>query len=493
MVTDLYCYYRVLTADADTMTDTPLLYLQLADKIAAAIQQGIITSGSKLLSVRDCARQRKLSINTVTAAYRLLEDKGLIEARPKSGYFVRTQLAEPTQPLKPSRTDERQADTLNAFIEAILSHQDQPDYIDFGLACPKGKAFYPSDRLARLTAGILRKQSDLVAKYALPPGSLTLRQQIAQRLIQLGVSVSADDLILTHGVLDALNLAIRAVTKPGDTVIVETPTYFNLYPLLESLGINWLEITTHPLTGMDLDELDAILQQTPIAAIITIPTVHNPLGFTMSRENKARLAKMANQYQVPVIEDAQHADLQFMSPPEPLLKAYDEGGWIMTSASYTKTLAPDFRIGWIAPGRFHDAVRKLKFLTSVAESSLLSEAIAQFLENGGYERHLRNLRRLYSIQINHIRSLIAQYFPTGTRASQPTGGFILWLELPQNINSLELARRALAEHIVCIPGLLYSTSERYQNCLRLTCCFEMSEKYIQGLVRLGAIAHELAN
>lgn len=491
MGTDLYCHYHILFADA--MTETALLYLQLADKIAAAIQQGIIAPGSKLLSVRDCARQRKLSINTVTAAYRLLEDKGLIEARPKSGYFVRIQLPEPTQPLKPSRADERQADTLNAFIEAILSHQDQPDYVDFGLACPRGKAFYPSERLSRLTAGILRKQSDLVAKYALPPGSLALRQQIAQRLIQLGVSVSADDLILTHGVLDALNLAIRAVTKPGATVIVETPTYFNLYPLLETLGVNWLEITTHPLTGMDLDELEATLQQTPIAAIITIPTVHNPLGFTMSRENKARLAKMANQYQVPVIEDAQHADLQFVNPPEPLLKAYDEGGWVMTSASYTKTLAPDFRIGWIAPGRFHESIRKLKFLTSVAESSLLSEAIAQFLENGGYERHLRNLRRLYSMQINHIRSLIAQYFPAGTRASQPTGGFILWLELPDNINSLELARRALAEHIVCIPGLLYSTSQRYQNCLRLTCCFEMSEKYIQGLKRLGEIACELAN
>lgn len=473
------------------MKDVSPLYLQLADKIGLAIQQGVIAPASKLMSVRDCARQRNLSINTVTAAYRFLEDKGLIEARPKSGYFVRSQLAQPVQPLKPSRTDARQDNTLNTFIEAVLSRQGQSEYVDFGLACPRGKAFYPSDRLSRLTASILRKQSDLVATYALPPGSLTLRQQIAQRLIQLGVSANADNLILTHGVLDALNLAIRAVTQPGATVIVETPTYFNLYPLLEMMGVNWLEITTHPQTGMDLDELEATLQQQAIAAIITIPTVHNPLGFTMSRENKARLAKLANQYQVPVIEDAQHADLQFINPPEPLLKAYDTDGWVITSASYTKTLAPDFRIGWIAAGRFHDAIRKLKFLTSVAESSLLSEAIAQFLDNGGYERHLRKLRHLYAVQINYIRGLIAQHFPIGTRASQPTGGFILWLELPDTINSLKLAHQALAEQIVCIPGLLYSSSQRYQHCLRLSCCFEMSERYRAGLIRLGQIACEL--
>jgi len=467
------------------------LYLQLADKLAQAIREGVLPAGSRLLSIRDCAKQKNLSINTVNAAYHLLEDKGLIEARPKSGYFVKNRLGVPVRPLKPTTITEREPDTLNTFIEEVLSYQNRPDYIDFGLACPRGKAFYPSDRLSRLTAGILRRHGDLVAQYALPPGSLSLRQQIALRLTQLGMSVSADDLILTHGVLDALNLAIRTVAKAGDTIIVETPTYFNLYSLLETHGIFWKEVTTDPVSGMDLNELEQVLQTEKIAAIITIPTVHNPLGFTMSRVDKARLAKIANQYQIPVIEDAQHSDLQFVNPPEPLLKAYDQDGWVMTCASYTKTLAPDFRIGWIAPGRFQDQIRKLKFLTSVAESSLLSEAIAQFLENGGYERHLRHVRRLYAMQIDQIRSLIAQYFPAGTRATQPTGGFIIWLELPESIDSLELAKRAMAEHIVCIPGQLYSLNQRYQHCLRLTCCFEMTEKYQNGIARLGEIAHEM--
>ena len=485
---DGYRYFFFLCQD---MSEHALLYLKLADHLAAAIREGRLLSGSRLLSVRDCAKQKKLSINTVTTAYRLLEDKGLIEARPKSGYFVKSRLPVPLQPIQPTKPTERQPDTLNSFIQAVLTHQNQAGYTDFGLACPRGKAFYPAERLSKLTASILRQQHGLVAQYALPPGSLSLRQQIGLRLAQLGMSVTPEELILTHGALDALNLAIRTVAKAGDTVLLETPTYFNLYSLLEMLGIQWKEITTDPVRGMDLDELENVIQRESIAAIITIPTVHNPLGFTMSRTDKQRLASLANQYQIPVIEDAQHADLQFVSPPEPLLKAYDTDGWVMTCASYTKTLAPDFRIGWIAPGRFLEPIRRLKFLTSVAESTLLSEAIAKFLENGGYERHLRHVRRLYAMQIDHIRNLIADHFPAGTKASLPTGGFILWLELPETINSLELAQRAMQEHIVCIPGQLYSSNRRYQHCLRLTCCFEMNEQYATGLRRLGQLAHEL--
>lgn len=471
--------------------DSSILYLQLADKLATAIRTGKIQAGSRLLSIRECAKQHGLSINTVNAAYRMLEDKGLIEAKPKSGYFVRSRLPTPFRPLAPSNSHERTPDNLNAFIEEVLSHQNEDGYLDFGLACPRGKAFFPVEKLSRLTAGILRKQSDLVAQYALPPGSKRLRQQISQRLVQLGMDINADSLILTHGVLDALNLAIRVVAKPGSTVIVETPTYFNLYSLLETLGIHWREVTTHPVEGMDLDELEQVLKTESIAAMITMPTVHNPLGYTMSRQNKQRLAKIAHQYQVPIIEDAQHADLQFSQTPEPLLKAFDEEGWILTCASYTKTLAPDFRIGWIASGRFYEEIRKLKFLTSVAESSLLSESIALFLENGGYERHLRHVRRLYAIQIDQIRQLIAQHFPTGTRASQPTGGFILWIELPEAIDSLALAMKALEEKIICLPGLLYSSNQRYRHCLRLTCCFEMNEEYKAGLIRLGQLAEEI--
>jgi DNA-binding transcriptional MocR family regulator len=473
------------------MTDATNLYQQLADTLAAAIQQGTLPAGRRLLSVRLCSRQHALSINTVTAAYRLLEDRGLIEARPKSGYFVCSQLPVPIQPLRPTPRSERQPNTLTTFIDTMLSHQAQPDYIDFGFACPRGKAFYPSVRLSRLTAGLLRRHSEIIAQYAMPPGSLMLRNQIALRLVQLGVSVSADQLILTHGVLDALNLAIRAVTRPGDRVIVETPTYFNIYSLLDILGVDWVEVTTHPTTGMDLDELEQTLQHQDIAAIITMPTVHNPLGFTMSRQNKQRLADLAHQYQVPVIEDAQHADLQFANPPEPSLKAFDQDGWIMTCASYTKTLAPDFRIGWIAAGRFQEQILKLKFLSSVAESTLLSDAIALFLENGGYEHHLRKIRRLYAGQIAVIRGIIARDFPAGTRATEPTGGFILWLELPERINSLELAQQALAEHILCIPGQLYSTNQRYRHCLRLSCCFELTDDYMKGLSRLGALASAL--
>lgn len=472
--------------------NAPIRYRLLADELAEAIDRGSLPAGTRLLSVRACAAQHALSLNTVTAAYRLLEDRGLIEARPQSGYYVRSSLPALQRPLRERPAGVRSVGALDDLMAVVLQCQQREDHIDLALACPRGEVFYPGAKLARLTASLLRRQPQYVQRYALPPGSQRLREQIVRRATLLGMHLAADDILITHGAMEALQLALRAVTRPGDTVGVESPTYFNLYPLLESLGLKILEIPTHPQHGLALDALELLLAEKRLAAVVAMPTVHNPLGCSMPVPAKQRLAELVNQYRVPLIEDALYAELQFVEPLQPTVKAFDRDGWVMTCSSYTKTLAPDYRIGWLEAGRFRDAVHRLKFSSSVAEPMLLAETVGLFLESGGYDHHLRALRRRYCAHLDAVRGLVARHFPAGTRATQPVGGFLLWLELPDSVDSLALFHAALAERIVTIPGQLYSNGARFRHCLRLSCCQVLDERFTAALRRLGELATVLA-
>lgn len=472
--------------------NAPVRYRQLAAELAEAIDRGSLPAGARLPSVRACAAQHALSLNTVTAAYRLLEDRGLIEARPQSGYYVRSSLPALQRPLRARPSGVRASGALDELMSVVLQCQQREDHVDLALACPRGEMFYPGAKLARLTAALLRRQPQLVGRYALPPGSLRLRTQIARRAKLLGMDLAADDILLTHGAMEALQLALRAVTRAGDTVGIESPSYFNLYPLLASLGLRALEIPTHPQHGLALDALELLLEEKRLQAIVAMPTVHNPLGCSMPLAAKRRLAELVNRHRVPLIEDALYAELQFVEPLQPTVKAFDSEGWVMVCASYTKTLAPDYRIGWLEAGRFAETVRKLKFSSTVAESLLLGETVGAFLESGGYDHHMRALRRRYAAQVDAVRGLIARHFPAGTRATQPAGGFLLWLELPASVDSLALFHAALAERIVIIPGLLYATGARYRHCLRLSCCYPLDERAGAALRRLGELACALA-
>lgn len=472
--------------------NAPVRYRQLAAELAEAIDRGSLPAGARLPSVRACAAQHALSLNTVTAAYRLLEDRGLIEARPQSGFYVRSSLPALQRPLRARPSGVRASGELDELMSVVLQCQQREDHVDLALACPRGEMFYPGAKLARLTAALLRRQPQLVGRYALPPGSLRLRTQIARRAKLLGMDLAADDILLTHGAMEALQLALRAVTRAGDTVGIESPSYFNLYPLLASLGLRALEIPTHPQHGLALDALELLLEEKRLQAIVAMPTVHNPLGCSMPLAAKRRLAELVNRHRVPLIEDALYAELQFVEPLQPTVKAFDSEGWVMVCASYTKTLAPDYRIGWLEAGRFAETVRKLKFSSTVAESLLLGETVGAFLESGGYDHHMRALRRRYAAQVDAVRGLIARHFPAGTRATQPAGGFLLWLELPASVDSLALFHAALAERIVIIPGLLYSTGARYRHCLRLSCCYPLDERAGAALRRLGELACALA-
>lgn len=467
-------------------------YQNIAEDIANLIARNIYEPSTKLPSIRDSANYYNVGINTIKEAYRQLEDRGLIFARSQSGYYVYHSIPDLKDNIKDSNSgDKVPLSGISKLMSVILEKHKLNNFIDLALACPTGESYYPVSKIRRLTSQVLRTQMKVLTSYALPPGSLLLRTQIAKRGLQLGMLLSADDIIITHGTMEALNLALNAVTKPGDKIALETPTFFNLYPLIRDLGRQIVEIPTSPHSGMCLDTLEKHFKSKSVDAVITIPTGHNPLGFSMSRNNRKRLAAMANRYCIPVIEDAMYAELQFEDNPIPNIKAYDSEGWVIVCSSYTKTVAPDYRIGWIEAGRFRDIVSQSKFTSNVSEPFLLTETIGMFLENGGYDAHLRHLKKRYQSNMDIVRACISQHFPKGTRVSRPQAGFILWLELPTSIDTLELFHRGLEENILCMPGLLCSADKRFSNCLRMAACFEVTSFNLSGIARLGQLANEL--
>ena len=469
------------------------LYQSLAEELRGAISDGRLPAGSRLPSVRETAHSRSLSINTVLAAYRQLEARGQVEARPQSGYFVRSRLPSPPPPplsslsLRPVQAKSADAAVLDR-ITAVVVAQSNPDTIDLSLACPKSSDFYPGKALSRLVADHARRKPELLTDYSLPPGPLLLRCEICRHAHDLGMTLAAEDIILTNGCMEALQLALRGVTQPGDTIALESPTYFNLISLAEHLGLRTIEVPTHPDQGMSLDALELLLSEKRVQAVVTMPSVHNPLGTSMPVAAKQRLATLAQTYRVPVIEDALYAELQYATPLQPTVKSFDMDGWVIVCTSYTKVLAPGFRVGWMEAGRFQRRIAALKFSASLAQPAFLGEVLGAYLETGGYVQHLRRLRRVYAAQVDRLRGLIDDAFPAGTRATEPSGGFLVWVELPEGCDGNRLCDDALARGITITPGSLFSPSGRHSRHIRLSGCHHFSDRHIHALLTLGELA-----
>ncbi|MGG4603162.1 PLP-dependent aminotransferase family protein [Paenalcaligenes sp. Me131] len=466
-------------------------YLQLAEGLKQAIEKGVFSAGGALPSIRQAAHTHNLSINTVIAAYRSLEDQGFIEARPQSGFVVKNQLPGLMRTFEKGTEDSTASASVLSLIEQAFAMQQDPSFLNLSLACPdKHSDLFPREKLGRIMSRLVRQQASLISSYALPPGSLTLRRQISRRMQNLGVLSHVDDICLTHGCMEAINLALRAVTKPGDSVGVESPTYFYLIPLLNDLGLKLVELPTHAETGLCVDDIEPLLAEKKLQALICMPNLHNPLGCSMPLEAKKKLAKLVNQYHVPLIEDGLYAELQSHGTL-PAVQSLDENGWVIFCSSFSKTLAPDFRIGWVHSTRFNRKIRQLKSLYSIAESQFLSETLGQFLEAGGYDYHLRKLRKSYAKNMNVAQALIADYFPEGTKATKPDGGYLFWLELPEPIDTYVLYQQLVRDKISLIPGRLYSASGRFSNAVRISCCNPIDERYRAGFARVGEKAREL--
>ena len=470
----------------------PHLYEALAKRLSEAIHAGALRAGDRLPSVRRLSTQHRVSIATAVQAYRHLENQRLIEARPKSGYFVlarATPLAEPAVSRPPAAA---RFVGVNQLVMEVLESSRDADVVPLGAACPAQELF-PNDKLLRLANAEGRRRPQLLGTYAMSPGNERLRATIARRSIEFGCKLTSDEIIVTNGCIEALNLALRAVAKPGDTIALESPTYFTLLQIIESLGMKALEIPTHPREGISLEALDLATQKPgAVKAVMAISNFSNPLGALMPDENKAHLATLLESRGIPLIEDDIYGEIHFGASRPPVTKAWDRSGNVLLCSSFTKTLSPGLRVGWIAPGRYYKQVEMLKFINSVATPELPQAAIAEFITSGGYDHHLRRLRAAFARQVQQTTEVIAHYFPAGTKVTRPAGGFVLWVELPAKTDALELFQAARAEGISIAPGPMFTTTRRFRNCVRIGCGHTWSTRIERGLIRLGQLAGAMA-
>jgi DNA-binding transcriptional MocR family regulator len=291
--------------------------------------------------------------------------------------------------------------------------------------------------------------------------------------------------------MEAINICLRAVTKPGDLVALESPTFYGFLQILQSLGLRALEIPTHPRSGISLEALELALTEHPVKAVLVMPNVSNPIGASMSDAAKKRLVELLAAKNVPLIEDHIYAELQFEAPAPRPAKAFDRTGNVMLCSSFSKTLSPGLKVGWIEPGKWRDRVRMLKFMTSGGQNELVELAVAELLESGGYERSLRQLRRRFASQVDTARGVIADSFPRGTRVTRPSGAYIVWVELPKNCDSVALFERLIERGITIGPGPMFSASQRYRNCMRLSIGQPWSDRQERALRDIGRLAQEL--
>lgn len=467
------------------------LYESLADNLRGLIEDGTFACGHRLPSVRRLARQEGLSIATVLKAYEVLEGAGLIEARPQSGYYVRRRAQD--LPAPPVRTrPPRTATTVDvgALAAELVETASRPDLTPFGGALP-GPELLPLARLKRITAGVLRRPEAYSDLEIPPQGTAPLRTAVARRMLQAGCRVAPDDVLITGGCLEAVNLALRAVAQPGDVIGVESPTYFGALQAIENLDMRALELSTDPEHGICPDELCAAAREGRIRAALLMPNVHNPLGGIMPDTNKRRITATLGELGVPVIEDDTYGESHFGADARPrALKAFDGYDNVIYCSSFSKQISPAQRIGWMLPGRWLSRVRVLKASSTVAANGLAQATVAAFLAQGGFDRHLRRQRRAFAANIDRVLDGISRHFPAGTRVTRPRGGYLLWVQVP-GIDARELYRRALDAGISIAPGRLFSARDAFSDFFRLNCGHSWSPRLEAGLVCLGALAHEL--
>ena len=444
------------------------LYEKVADHISDQIRTGLLRAGEKVPSVRQCSAEMGISISTVIRGYELLQDKMLIEPRPQSGFYVRAQferspLPEISRPvLQPAEV------SLDKLAVRLLQTSQDTDIIQLGTAPPQTDV--PSVKLVNRIMTKVIKEEKGIADYDPPPGNKNLRRQIARRMINAGVNVGPDDIVITTGCQEAMTICLRAVTRPGDTVVVESPSYFGTLKAIETLGLKALEIPTDAENGMSLSAIELAIREWKVSACILTPNYSNPLGYCMSDENKSRLRNILKQADIPVIEDDIYAELGYGTQRPKAIKAYDEDGEksnVLLCSSLSKSLSPGLRIGWIIPGKWLDSVTQLKVINSMAGATLPALTAARYLEQGVFDRHLRQMRRYYKEQRDYFLHLASLHLPKEIRITHPEGGYVIWLELPKQIDSMQLYEQAYAEKISIAPGPLFSVSGQYKNFIRI--------------------------
>ncbi len=472
------------------------LYNSLALELASRIDAGVYLAGQRLPGVRSTSQTRGVSTATAVAAYRQLEDEGYIESRPRSGFYVRNRvravLPEPRQSRRFARP--MPVNSQQMMLGMVQSVQ-RPDLIRFGAAVPD-HSYLPTRALEKALVSAVRLHRVQISSYEFSPGLPALRQQIARRMGETGCITDPDDVLITNGCQESLYLTLKSLTSPGDVVAVESPTYYGLLQVIDALGLKALEIPAHPSEGMGVEALQLALEQWPVKVCVVAPNFNNPLGCLMPHERRVALLELAREHGLQLVEDDIYGDLGFdLRRPETLMGLARSMGMVdqvIYCSSFSKTLSPGLRIGWLVSTEHRETLTFQKFVMNSASPSVTQLAVCTMLESGRYDRHLRGMRQSMAQAVHRMADRLCQHFPEKTCITRPRGGFVIWVELPSGVDANVLAQRALEKGISIAPGPLFSATQKYRNHIRLSCAVLWNDRVEKAIQVLGQLVKELA-
>lgn len=470
-----------------TAPDEDFLYVQIADRLGSQIHQLTLKTGEKLPSVRALSQEQGISLSTAYKAYVQLEIRGLIEARPKSGYYVRyTPARSFDEPKHERQVNVSEKLSLDEMIAMVHRNFSADSIVKLSVASP-ALSLLPQAKLNKSMTEAIRLSSNSCISYEGVQGNANLKTHIARQAFSWGGNILPDDVVTTQGCMEALVFCLRAITRPGDTVAIESPTYFGIFSTVQSLGLKIIEIPTNSVDGLDLDFLAKAIYKQQIKACLFVPTFSNPLGYCMSNEKKKKLVELLAKNEVPLIEDDIYGEMYFGKTRPRTCKSYDKHGLVMLCSSVSKTLAPGYRVGWCIPGKFKTEIINLKLKHSLSSASPTHAAIGHFFETGRYDLHMRNLRKALHTQCLRYTQAIAEYFPNDVKVSRPQGGYVLWIELNKKIDAFELYKQALVYKISISPGQIFSTDSRFTNFIRISFGIPYNDEIEQSLKTLGQL------
>lgn len=473
------------------MPSEPFRYEAVRQDVLALIASGALAPGGKAPSLRRLAARMRVSLSTVSQAYAQLESEGVLEARPKSGFFVcgarpslPPPLAAPQAPAAPEPLHRA------ALIREVLENMSLPGVVPLGVA-RTAEGLLPLARLNRTMVQVLRESGDRVGFYEPVQGYEPLRRQIVLRALEAGAECAVGETIVTNGAMEALHIALRSVTRPGDTVCIAVPAYYCFLQMLENLGLRVVEMPSRPGEGVRPGDLAQLVDRFRVAACVLVPNFNNPDGALIPDGAKAEIVDILARREVPLIEDDVYGDLHFGPERPTCCKAYDTRGLVLCCSSFSKTIAPGYRVGWLLPGRFLDKALEIKTTLNVCTATPTQMAMAEYLGSGHYHRHLKRLRPAVAARMEAMHALVGRYFPPGTKATRPGGGSVLWVQMPGKADGVALMHKALARGITVTPGAIFSSRDQFDDCVRLSYSAASGPQVDLAVETLGKIAAEL--
>lgn len=436
-------------------------YQQLAEAIKQQIKQKTWRVGEKIPSLRAASKSYSVSSSTVLHAYQLLEAQGWIKAKPQSGYFVCVR----SENIVSQRGILSSCESYNDKLFDYMKNGSTGGY-DLGSPFPHFSLF-PFSKLNRHMASAGRKVNfDMIAENQ-PPGNEALRRIVAQRYLAQGVMISHDDITLTSGAMDALNMSLQVTCELGDTVVVESPSFYGAIQSIKRAGLNVIEVEVCPRHGINLEQLAEAFEQHDVRACWLMVNFHNPTGSVLSDTKKSQLLELANKYDVLIIEDDVYADLYFGSQKPRPIKYWDVKDRVLLCGSLSKSLAPGYRIGWVVNHRFSQKLQRCQFLSTLAVSAPVQEGIADYLKYSSYDNHLRKLRKKLHQYMDCFYINLVSQLPDTTIVNRPDGGYFIWVQFPSHINTEKLYYKLLEQDISVAYGELFAFYKSFESCLRV--------------------------